>query len=245
MIWVHLLWKGRREGFSPAQLERIRSFLGLGEHGSERPLLQHPDNYLPGLSSKAWYNADEFDWIPRLTNAFPAVRRELQGVIPGGGFHQHETGLATRGQWKVFYLYYVGRKVEANCVACPRTTELVESIPGHEVGLAYFSRLAPGGELTPHCGPRNVALRCHLGLKVPEYCGIQVADEIRAWEEGECLVFDDSFEHRVWNNSRESRYVLIVDFFHPEVSVAEKWAFQQIMQMSWMARRRFRRLETV
>ena len=31
------------------------------------------------------------------------------------------------------------------------------------------------------------------------------------------LIFDDSFEHEVWNESNGTRIVLIVDFNHPEV----------------------------
>ena len=45
-------------------------------------------------------------------------------------------------------------------------------------------------------------------------CGICIGDQVRAWEEGKCLVFDDAYEHSVWNRTEEERVLLLVDFWH-------------------------------
>src|SRR5215470_11228679 len=77
---------------------------------------------------------------------------------------------------------------------------LVRGIPG--MTMAGFSRLAPGAHITPHRGYEGYSgfvLRCHLGLVVPEGCALKVGDETRGWQEGRCLVFDDSYEHEAWN----------------------------------------------
>jgi aspartate beta-hydroxylase len=50
---------------------------------------------------------------------------------------------------------------------------------------------------------------------------IRVGDEIRTWETGKCIVFDDSFEHEVWNRSKITRIVLIVDVWNPILTDAE------------------------
>jgi beta-hydroxylase len=42
-----------------------------------------------------------------------------------------------------------------------------------------------------------------------------VADEIRSWQEGRSLIFDDSFDHEAWNDSDRHRVVLFVDFVRP------------------------------
>ena len=42
---------------------------------------------------------------------------------------------------------------------------------------------------------------------------------IRAWKQGECLVFDDSFEHEVFHDGNADRIVLICDCWHPQVDV--------------------------
>jgi hypothetical protein len=40
---------------------------------------------------------------------------------------------------------------------------------------------------------------------------------MRSWEEGKCLIFDDSFEHEVWNHSTGRRVVLLLRFWHPGI----------------------------
>ena len=42
---------------------------------------------------------------------------------------------------------------------------------------------------------------------------------MRTWKEGECLVFDDSFEHEVWHDGKGDRIVLICDMWHPELDL--------------------------
>jgi ornithine lipid ester-linked acyl 2-hydroxylase len=61
-------------------------------------------------------------------------------------------------------------------------------------------------------------LRYHLGLIVPqdaEACRIRVGEDFRHWEEGESLIFDDTFNHEVWNDTDETRVVLFVDVLRP------------------------------
>ena len=71
-----------------------------------------------------------------------------------------------------------------------------------------------------YCGPTNARLRAHLGLVVPEGdCRIRVGDAPpRPWVTGEVLLFDDSFEHEVWNETDAARLVLIVDLWHPDLA---------------------------
>ena len=121
------------------------------------------------------------------------------------------------GNWTTFGLYAFGHKRPANCALCPRTTRLVEKIPG--MVMAGFSRLAPGTHILPHQGYRGWAryvLRCHLGLIVNEQCGLRVGDETRRWEEGKTLIFCDAFEHEAWNVGDAERVVLLLDVRNPE-----------------------------
>ena len=59
-------------------------------------------------------------------------------------------------------------------------------------------------------------------------CGMRVADEVREWEEGRCLVFDDAYEHEVWNDSAGERAVLLFDIWHPLLSPDEVHAIRQM-----------------
>ena len=61
-------------------------------------------------------------------------------------------------------------------------------------------------------------LRSHLGLIIPkdrEKCRIRVDDTITPWKEGEIFVFDDTYEHEVWNETDEERVILLFDFDRP------------------------------
>ena len=48
-----------------------------------------------------------------------------------------------------------------------------------------------------------------------EECRIRIDNEIMHWEEGESIVFDDTFNHQVWNDTSGHRAVLFVDFVRP------------------------------
>ena len=46
-------------------------------------------------------------------------------------------------------------------------------------------------------------------------CWLRVDDQICHWHEGKCLVFDDTFEHEVKNDTPQRRVVLFLDFDRP------------------------------
>lgn len=41
------------------------------------------------------------------------------------------------------------------------------------------------------------------------------------WRPGEALIFDDAFEHSVWNDGDEERALLLFDLWHPDLTVDE------------------------
>ena len=116
--------------------------------------------------------------------------------------------------WSVYGLVAAGFSIPGGADKCPRTSEILSSIPG--VGLAGFSRMAPGTHITPHSGWAENEYRLHLGLVVPEGCRLRVAEETRSWRAGKCLIFDDTVEHEAWNDSDQVRGNLMVDFLRPD-----------------------------
>ena len=63
----------------------------------------------------------------------------------------------------------------------------------------------------------------HLGLQVPPEAWIKVGEEERNWEEGKLTTLDTSFQHSTGNPSESmDRYVLIIDFWHPDLTEAER-----------------------
>src|SRR5712691_9088345 len=84
------------------------------------------------------------------------------------------------------------------------------------------------------CLASNGIIRGHLAMTVPAGCYIRVGKDERTWEEGKVLVFDDSFEHEVWNHGDHVRIVLFMNFWHPcfsaqEIAVLERFrtAYEQ------------------
>jgi len=87
------------------------------------------------------------------------------------------------------------------------------------VGQVHFSLLTPGTRLKPHCGGSNYRLTAHLGMIIPKGdVGIRVGSKTKKWKEGKLLIFDDSYEHEVWNNTEYDRVVLLINFWHPALS---------------------------
>lgn len=64
-------------------------------------------------------------------------------------------------------------------------------------------------------------------------CGIRVGPMIRPWITDKAIVFDDSYDHEVWNHTTETRVLLLVDVWHPDISPIEK---QEIVQLFQTAR---------
>lgn len=236
-----LRYRARIAGFDPRGLARVEQYLRPGSQSrAERgaPPLQRPANYFPGLAARPWHDPADLDWTHRLEAASVTMRDELSHIMSRGFLKPQSEGKADSGEWTVYRLYSLGTRIEVQCRLCPETVRAVESLPAlSHTGLVYFSVLAPGTHIIPHCGPTNTRLRCHLGLVVPDGCRIRVGDEVRGWEEGRCIVFDDSFEHEVWNDGLESRVVLILDVWHPDLTPVEVWALEQIIRSSASARR--------
>lgn len=175
------------------------------------------------VGTSPFFEAGQFPWISGLESSWAVMRRELDDVLryrdalPSfQDIISHERHLTDDAGWKTYFFAGYGLEVRRNMESCPETARLIRTIPG--MTSAMFSILAPGKRIPPHRGPYAGVLRYHLALRVPRpagQCGIRVADEVRHWEEGRSLVFDDVFEHEVWNDTGDTRVVLFVDFKRP------------------------------
>jgi len=175
------------------------------------------------LPDQPFYDPADFPWVRELERNWKAVRTELDAVLAHRdalpNFQDISTdqyNLTDDDRWKTYFFWGYGFRSDANCARCPETTRLVEAIPGMQT--AMFSILAPGKRIPPHDGPYKGVLRYHLGLLVPDRgdaVGIRVGGQVAHWQEGQSLVFDDTYEHEAWNDSDETRVVLFVDVVRP------------------------------
>jgi aspartyl/asparaginyl beta-hydroxylase (cupin superfamily) len=173
----------------------------------------------PGLPSKPWYDPATIPATLELERAAPQITAEFRRLDPRAFVPENEP-IARQGSWDVFILYERGKRHDDRCDLFPTVSAIVER---HRTvrslaGLVYFSRLAPHSRVAPHSGPTNMRVRAHLGIDIPPHCGIHVGGTNATWQNGRCIVFDDSFPHEVWNESDRERIVLVVDLWHPDLS---------------------------
>lgn len=241
LAWRHLRRGAVAQGYRVEELQRFRSYLTT-HWNYKKPVYQHPLQrpryFFPELSAKPVHAAADFPWTARLEEAYPIIKEEMLAARDKA--RRHQQNLVDQGSWNVLYFYSSGRRVDEGHELCPRTSAILESIPGiGKAGQVYFSIHSAGTHVTPHCGTTNTRLRCHLGLVVPEGCRIRVGSEICQWQEGKCLVFDDSFEHEVWHDGDRDRVVLILDVWHTDLSPAETWAVYELSKLSLLSNRRY------
>jgi aspartate beta-hydroxylase len=144
------------------------------------------------------------------------------------------------GSWDWHSYVKKGARQAAFAAHCPTTVSLLEDVPGlmtdFPFGFAFFSTLHPQTKIAPHTAPCNLRVRCHLPLRVPRpsdasaTCGMELAGRSLEWREGELLLFDDSYEHAVWNDTGEPRVLLLLDLWHPELSEAERTAMSDLFR---------------
>lgn len=91
------------------------------------------------------------------------------------------------------------------------------ALPPFEPLKIQFSVMSPGVHVRPHSGPTNAKLTLHYGLSIPSGAAIRVGHEQRPFLQGGLLVFDDSFEHEVWQEGSVDRATLVIHVAHPDL----------------------------
>uniref|UniRef100_A0A1A8EVF6 Aspartate beta-hydroxylase n=1 Tax=Nothobranchius korthausae TaxID=1143690 RepID=A0A1A8EVF6_9TELE len=189
-----------------------------------------------GLKAQPWWTPKEtgyIDLVKMLERNWKTIRDEALAVMDQdrGRFIPEEENLREKGDWGQYTLWQQGRKAGGACQGVPKTCSLMERFPeaiGCKRGQIKFSVMQPGTHVWPHTGPTNCRLRMHLGLVVPPGCRIRCTNQTREWNEGKVLIFDDSFEHEVWQEADRYRLIFIVDVWHPELTQYQRQTLSPI-----------------
>lgn len=168
-------------------------------------------------------DSNRFEFTNALEANWEVVHREARGILEHResipAFDQispDQKRISKDNNWRTFFLFGFGERLDKNCAKAPETTKLLEGIPGLQT--AWFSILAPGYHIPAHRGVTKGILTCHLGLIIPveaERCRIRVEEEVLVWRPGRTLVFCDGYDHEVWNDTDEERTVLLIQFDRP------------------------------
>ncbi len=164
----------------------------------------------------------DFAWTQVLRDNWQAIRDEAIKVALVGEaapslatISPDHRSIAQVNMWRSFFLWGYSYPIDENLARCPETAKVVAQIPG--LNSAFFSILAPGTHIPDHRGVTKGLITCHLGLIVPRDGDVRmrVDDRIVRWAEGETLVFDDTYQHEVWNDTAGTRVVLLIQFERP------------------------------
>lgn len=194
--------------------------------------------YYPGLAPVAFFDTGQFPWTAAVEAATDAIRAEFEGVAgdPGAFSPYLEDDprlpkdpakrLVDNADWSACYLVRDGAPVAGVADRCPATLAALETVPLEDVPgrapFVLFSSLRPGAWIEPHTGFLNTRLVCHLPLVVPPGCRFRVGCEVRGWDEGRLMVFDDTIEHEARNDGSSTRTVLIFNIWRPELDADER-----------------------
>ena len=185
----------------------LRNFFGRQSTVGNEPILNNIDfSFIPEIEKNWKLIYSEMENILKFKNLIPA-------------FHEvsvDQKTISKGNKWKTFGLFGFGNKFKKNCSFAPKTTELLEKIPGLQT--AWFSIIPPGYNIPSHTGVTKSIIRGHLGLKIPQNtndCYMDVGANRLHWEQGKILIFDDTYYHAVWNRTTEERIVLLFDFDRP------------------------------
>ena len=166
-----------------------------------------------------------FPWIAELERHWQDIRDEALRIraqeIPSLGDISFDHGrIAADRRWRAFFLKGYGYRMPSNAARAPITAALIEKVPG--LVTANFSVMEAGGHIPRHWGMTKGMLTYHLALQAPrerEKCRMHLEEgetlHVLNWEDGQSFLFDDMFNHEVWNESDEDRYILLIQIKRP------------------------------
>lgn len=201
-----------------AVLSAPRRVTGQGRFAPPPPLQMPWFPVWPGLTAKPVHDPADYAWTKVLRQAHADIRDEMLAVRER---FQHAMYGSGGKPWTTYYFYLKGRVFEDHLKECPRTAEAIREIPLNRGHICYAA-IEPGSGLDPHVGPTNTSVTAHLGLANCDGARLFIADQVLDYREGEVIVFDDTFLHWVEHKGTQTRYTLMVTFYHPDLSALER-----------------------
>lgn len=248
-----MIEKGLKERFNEADIERVLASWRLVDQGYYRKeyvgdevedddtyMIQECHSYVPGLTTKPFWDPQEFDWAKTLESEYPEIRTEFDTVTGNtqklkregnniwAGALTEDASSYGRG-WKTLVLMDRGRWDPENANLFPKTAQAIyaSGVPATEI---FFACMEGPSSIKKHSDFTNFVLTSHLALDIPysgeNKCRLTVGNETREWIDGKSYVFDTSLLHDAENDSDKMRYILMMRLWHPDLTNVEKEALQ-------------------
>lgn len=148
---------------------------------------------------------------------------------PVGSLNKYENQLAgDDGKWKMVPVKLLNSWVPCQKDELPITRHLLKKYE-NSISSAFFSILEPGKVIPFHEGPYKGILRLHIPVITPyshrfkpfeepplALFGrdpVDNTDKLFTWDTP--FIFDDSFQHKAWNLTDETRVILLIELRKP------------------------------
>src|ERR1700743_718408 len=230
-IYVH--FRGR---------QRLRFARQLGDHSTYLATYNVLMYAASAVPNEPVIPLDKFPELTPLRENWQTIRDEAVRLFDEGfiraAAHNTHCGFYSffKSGWKRFYLKWYDDFLPSARTLCPKTVELLNSIP--TVHGAMFAMLPPGGKLGAHRYPFAGSLRYHLGLVTPnsDKCHIFVDGVECIWRDGEAFMFDETFIHSAENATDVNRIILFCDVERPMkygfMTAINRWVSRNIVKAS-------------
>ena len=201
---------------------------------------QQAHSFVPGLRATQFYDVETVEWAQKLKKRYKEIKSEFSRVtadmdkltregnnIWAGALTQDASSYGTG--WRTLVLMDRGVWDPVNVNLFPKTSKAIcES--GAPVVEAFFASMKPNTDIKLHTDNTNFVVTCHLAIDIPESgnnkCRLTIGDETRQWINGEIMMFDTSIMHAAVNESDQTRYILMLRVWHPDLSEKERQALQ-------------------
>jgi beta-hydroxylase len=222
--------------------QRLRLTRQLGDHSTflaPYNVLMYAGSAIPNEPVVA---VDRFPELSKLSENWQTIRDEAVNLFDEGfiraAARNNDWGFYSffKSGWKRFYLKWYDDFLPSARSMCPKTVELLNSIPS--VHGAMFALLPPGGKLGAHRDPFAGSLRYHLGLVTPnsDKCRILVDGVECVWRDGQAFMFDETFIHSAENATDVTRIILFCDVERPMkygfLAAINRWVSHHIVKAS-------------
>jgi aspartate beta-hydroxylase len=170
--------------------------------------------------------ATDFPNGARFAAAWRALRDEALAIrmerVPR--FHdimqEQEAISANDGRdWRMHVMKAYGAVMAENLARSPTAARLLAECP--EVLSATYSYLAPGKHIPEHRGPFRGIMRFHVGLSMPRDANGELGATLwvdgvpHKLDNGESMLWDDTYPHEVLNATDDVRIALLLDVWRP------------------------------
>lgn len=194
----------------------VDTMRGVYDRRIHTPAVLDQEHFFPSSDrfTGAWQ--DIRDEAMTIAGMLPQVPR-FQDLMP----QQDEIAGADGRDWRVFIMRAYGIDVPGNLARAPLTAGILAQTP--EAVSAIFAFLAPGKHIPAHRGPFRAILRYHLMLSMPcddsgvPSCELNIDGVPYRLKDGECLLWDDTYTHEVWNRSDQVRIALLLDVWRKDM----------------------------